>query len=222
MGNIGKIGIASDLKRHSDRGIEHQSDGKHPERGFQIDTDRQTEKDNTPDELSRQHHHLMTETVGQPTARNRGNDIRQTKQGEDDTDQRIIHPPHFMKIDRHKRVNDRVSELIETPRRRHAMGLRVNNANAEEIEEQPKKRGGLLRKRMPEEEKPAPAVKSFSIEGNAWLYFTAVTPTASKLVSGTVYAWGEENSGRLPVTKNPDGAGNLIDLLGWVDIDKLK
>lgn len=43
----------------------------------------------------------------------------------------------------------------ETPRRR-AMGLRVNNANAEEIEEKPKKKGGLLHRNMPEE-KPTPA-----------------------------------------------------------------
>ncbi len=57
------------------------------------------------------------------------------------------------------RVMRRISGLDddEAPRRRHAMGLRVNNANAEEIEEKPKKKGGILRKRMPEEEKPAQA-----------------------------------------------------------------
>lgn len=45
----------------------------------------------------------------------------------------------------------------DAPRRKHAMGLRVNNANAEVVEEKPKKKGGILRKRMPEEEKPAQA-----------------------------------------------------------------
>ena len=55
----------------------------------------------------------------------------------------------------------------EAPRHRHAMGLRVNNANAEEVEEQPKKRGGLLRKRMPAEEKPAPAPAAPAAEPSA-------------------------------------------------------
>ena len=68
-----------------------------------------------------------------------------TRTGEDSENARVM-----------RRLSNRDDD-DEAPRRRHAMGLRVNNANAEEVEEQPKKRGGLLRKRMPEEEKPAPA-----------------------------------------------------------------
>ena len=68
-----------------------------------------------------------------------------TRTGEDSENARVM-----------RRLSSRDDD-DEAPRRRHAMGLRVNNANAEEVEEQPKKRGGLLRKRMPEEEKPAPA-----------------------------------------------------------------
>ena len=102
----------------------------------------------------------------------------------------------------------------------------AEEAPAPEVEEKPKR---TRKKAEPKKETAKPVIKEaekvaagFDVQGTAWLYFTAVVPKAIKTITGKVYAWGEENSGRIPVTKNPDGAGKLSELLGWVDKGDLK
>ena len=99
-------------------------------------------------------------------------------------------------------------------------------APAPEVQKKPR---STRKKAAPKKETAKPIIKEaekvaagFDVQGTAWLYFTAVVPKAIKTITGKVYAWGEENSGRIPVTKNPDGAGKLSELLGWVDKGDLK
>ena len=97
---------------------------------------------------------------------------------------------------------------------------------APEVQEKPKR---TRKKAEPKKETAKPVIKEaeksaagFEVQGTAWLYYTSVAPKTIKTITGKVYAWGEENSGRIPVTKNPDGAGKIKDLLGWVDKGDLK
>ena len=70
----------------------------------------------------------------------------------------------------------------------------------------------------PEPEKKAVSgAAQYDLKYNVRVHRTSATPAVYKIVSGTVYVWGDECTGRVPVTLNPDGAGNLADLLGWVD-----
>lgn len=70
----------------------------------------------------------------------------------------------------------------------------------------------------PEPEKEAGSgAAQYDLKYNVRVHRTSATPAVYKIVSGTVYVWGDECTGRVPVTLNPDGAGNLADLLGWVD-----
>lgn len=70
----------------------------------------------------------------------------------------------------------------------------------------------------PEPEKKADSsAAQYDLKYNVRVHRTSATPAVYKIVSGTVYVWGDECTGRVPVTLNPDGAGNLADLLGWVD-----
>lgn len=102
----------------------------------------------------------------------------------------------------------------------------TEGAPAPEVQKKPR---STRKKASPKKETAKPIIKEaekvaagFDVQGTAWLYFTAVVPKAIKTITGKVYAWGEENSGRIPVTKNPDGAGKLSELLGWVDKGDLK
>lgn len=112
-----------------------------------------------------------------------------------------------------KKVEITAEEVKETP--------------ASEVQEKPKR---TRKKAEPKNEETAkPVIKEaeksaagFDVQGTAWLYYTSVAPKTIKTITGKVYAWGEENSGRIPVTKNPDGAGKIKDLLGWVDKGDLK
>lgn len=70
----------------------------------------------------------------------------------------------------------------------------------------------------PESEKETvSSAVQYDLKYNVRVHRTSATPAVYKIVSGTVYVWGDECTGRVPVTLNPDGAGNLADLLGWVD-----
>lgn len=69
----------------------------------------------------------------------------------------------------------------------------------------------------PEPEKETGGAAQYDLKYNVRVHRTSATPAVYKIVSGTVYVWGDECTGRVPVTLNPDGAGNLADLLGWVD-----
>ena len=112
-----------------------------------------------------------------------------------------------------KKVEITAEEVKETP--------------SPEVQEKPKR---TRKKAEPKNEETAkPVIKEaeksaagFDVQGTAWLYYTSVAPKTIKTITGKVYAWGAENSGRIPVTKNPDGAGKIKDLLGWVDKGDLK
>ena len=117
-------------------------------------------------------------------------------------------------------------EAVKEEATNEAVAETAEEAPAPEVEEKPKR---TRKKTKPKKETAKPAIKEaekaaagFDVQGTAWLYFTAVVPKAIKTITGKVYAWGEENSGRIPVTKNPDGAGKLSELLGWVDKGDLK
>lgn len=69
----------------------------------------------------------------------------------------------------------------------------------------------------PEPEKETGGAAQYDLKYNVRVHRTSATPAVYKIVSGTVYVWGGECTGRVPITLNPDGAGNLADLLGWVD-----
>ena len=66
-------------------------------------------------------------------------------------------------------------------------------------------------------EKETGGAVQYDLKYNVRVHRTSATPAVYKIVSGTVYVWGDECTGRVPVTLSPDGAGNLADLLGWVD-----
>lgn len=109
-----------------------------------------------------------------------------------------------------------VAETAETP----ASEI-TEEAPAPKVQEKPKR----TRKKATAKPVTKEAEKSaagFDVQGAAWLYSTSVVPKAIKTITGKVYAWGEENSGRVPVTDDPDGAGKLNKLLGWVDKGDLK
>lgn len=102
----------------------------------------------------------------------------------------------------------------------------AEKAPAPEVQEKPKR---TRKKAEPKKETAKPVIKEaeksaagLDVQGTAWLYSTSVVPKAIKTIAGKVYAWGEENSGRVPVTDDPDGAGKLNKLLGWVDKGDLK
>lgn len=102
----------------------------------------------------------------------------------------------------------------------------AEKAPAPEVQEKPKR---TRKKAEPKKETAKPVIKEaeksaagLDVQGTAWLYSTSVVPKAIKTITGKVYAWGEEHSGRVPVTDDPDGAGKLNKLLGWVDKGDLK
>ena len=114
-----------------------------------------------------------------------------------------------------------VAETAETP----APEI-TEEAPAPEVQ---KKSKSTRKKAEPKKATAKPVIKKeeksaagLDVQGTAWLYSTSVVPKAIKTVTGKVYAWGEENSGRVPVTDDPDGAGKLNKLLGWVDKGDLK
>lgn len=109
-------------------------------------------------------------------------------------------------------AKEAVTEIAETP--------------APKVQEKPKR---TRKKAEPKKETAKPVIEEaeksaagLDVQGTAWLYSTSVVPKAIKTITGKVYAWGEENSGRIPVTDDPDGAGKLNKLLGWVDKGDLK
>ena len=125
-----------------------------------------------------------------------------------------------------KTVKIASEEAVKEEVTNEAVAETAEEAPAPEVEEKPKR---TRKKAEPKKETAKPVIKEaekvaagFDVQGTAWLYFTAVVPKAIKTITGKVYAWGEENSGRIPVTKNPDGAGKLSELLGWVDKGDLK
>lgn len=102
----------------------------------------------------------------------------------------------------------------------------TEEAPAPKVQEKPKR---TRKKAEPKKETAKPVIEEaeksaagLDVQGTAWLYSTSVVPKAIKTITGKVYAWGEENSGRIPVTDDPDGAGKLNKLLGWVDKGDLK
>lgn len=125
-----------------------------------------------------------------------------------------------------KTVKIASEEAVKEEVTNEAVAETIEEAPAPEVEEKPRR---TRKKAEPKKEAAKPVIKEaekvaagFDVQGTAWLYFTAVVPKAIKTITGKVYAWGEENSGRIPVTKNPDGAGKLSELLGWVDKGDLK
>lgn len=125
-----------------------------------------------------------------------------------------------------KTVKIASEEAVKEEVTNEAVAETTEEAPAPEVEEKPKR---TRKKAETKKEAAKPVIKEaekvaagFDVQGTAWLYFTAVVPKAIKTITGKVYAWGEENSGRIPVTKNPDGAGKLSELLGWVDKGDLK
>lgn len=120
-----------------------------------------------------------------------------------------------------------VTETAETPAvPENTEEAPDTEAPAPKAQEKPKR---TRKKAEPKKETAKPVIKEaekiaagFDVQGTAWLYSTSVVPKAIKTITGKVYAWGEENSGRVPVTDEPDGAGKLNKLLGWVDKGDLK
>ena len=55
-----------------------------------------------------------------------------------------------------------------------------------------------------------------------WLYPTAVAAKATRAITGEVYIWDPaEYNGRVRVTKEKSGIGNIAYLAGWVDVSAL-
>ena len=126
-----------------------------------------------------------------------------------------------VKVASEEAVKEAVAETAEIPAPETA-----EEAPAPEVQEKPKR---TRKKAEPKKETAKPVIKEaeksaagLDVQGTAWLYSTSVVPKAIKTITGKVYAWGEENSGRVPVTDDPDGAGKLNKLLGWVDKGDLK
>ena len=65
--------------------------------------------------------------------------------------------------------------------------------------------------------------KSIKINELAWLYPSSVATTTHKTITGTVYLWSDEEvTGRYAVTNDPNGAGKLPKLCGWIDASYIK
>lgn len=125
-----------------------------------------------------------------------------------------------------KTVKVASEEAVKEEIAKEVVAETAEEAPAPEVEEKPKR---TRKKAEPKKETAKPVIKEaeksvagFDVQGTAWLYSTSVVPKAIKTITGKVYAWGEENSGRVPVTDDPDGAGKLNKLLGWVDKGDLK
>ena len=59
---------------------------------------------------------------------------------------------------------------------------------------------------------------NYFINKPVWCYPTSVATKAIKVISGIVYLWDDkEVTGRYAVTNQPNGAGKLSALCGWVD-----
>lgn len=64
--------------------------------------------------------------------------------------------------------------------------------------------------------KSADKGKAIELKGLVWLYSNSAILTSKRTISGTVYLWGDKVTNRYPVTDDPNGAGNLTALKGWV------
>lgn len=64
--------------------------------------------------------------------------------------------------------------------------------------------------------KSADMGKAIELKGLVWLYSNSAILTSKRTISGTVYLWGDKVTNRYPVTDDPNGAGNLTALKGWV------
>lgn len=125
-----------------------------------------------------------------------------------------------------KTVKVASEEAVKEETAKEAVAETAEEAPAPKVQEKPKR---TRKKAEPKKETAKPVIKEaeksaagLDVQGTAWLYSTSVVPKAIKTITGKVYAWGEENSGRVPVTDDPDGAGKLNKLLGWVDKGDLK
>lgn len=64
--------------------------------------------------------------------------------------------------------------------------------------------------------------KKYHIENPVWCYPSSVAPKSVTTICGDVYLWDDTKvTGRYAVTHNPDGAGKLKALSGWVDAKDL-
>lgn len=65
-------------------------------------------------------------------------------------------------------------------------------------------------------------VKKYHIEDPVWCYPSSIAPKSVTTICGDVYLWDDTMvTGRYAVTCDPDGAGKLKALSGWVDAKDL-
>lgn len=104
----------------------------------------------------------------------------------------------------------------------------ITEETKDEIKEAPAEepaKEGPKPKRSRKKAEPAaaePKTGPLVINGTAWLYPTSVAKKTIKAITGEVYPWGDEVTGRIPVTKEAEGAGDIKQLLGWVDKGDIK
>lgn len=64
--------------------------------------------------------------------------------------------------------------------------------------------------------------KKYHIENPVWCYPSSIAPKSVTTICGDVYLWDDTMvTGRYAVTHDPDGAGKLKALSGWVDAKDL-
>lgn len=74
----------------------------------------------------------------------------------------------------------------------------------------------LAKKTAKSAKKSADKGKAIELKGLVWLYSNSAILTSKRTISGTVYLWGDKVTNRYPITDDPNGAGDLKALKGWV------